>query len=70
MLLVYLFLSNHFGDFLNCFAYEFIVSIFQSQIWKENACMKIKQAPKYLKKMLFKILLNNKRSLIVRNLLY
>ena len=71
MLLVYLSLSQHVGDFLNCFAYEFIVSIFQPQIWKENACMKIKQAPKYfLKKKLFKILLNNKRSQIIRNLLF
>ena len=47
MLLVYLSLSHHFGGFLNCFSYEITVSIFQPQILKENACMKIKQAPKY-----------------------
>ena len=47
VLILYLSLSRHFGDFLNCFAYEFTVSIFKPQIWKKNACMKIEQAPKY-----------------------
>ena len=50
MLLVYLSLIHHFGGFLNCFAYEITVSIFQPQNLMENACMKIKQAPKYILK--------------------
>ena len=55
MLVVYLSLSHHFGDFLNCFAYEFIVSIFQPQIWKENTCIENKNKPPNIpKKIRFK----------------
>ena len=61
MLLVYLSLSHHFGDFLNCFAYEFIFfQIFSLKFGRKMHVLKIKTSPKiFLKKCSLKFLNDN-----------